>query len=280
MGYFNPADLFARNTESSQSSRNPYSNELDIVYLAMPSSSDIGSYSVSSVSAPLSHELTHSVTYNQKTFSHILQGNTERERESLILDEGLSHLSESLCGFGVSGGNTAFVSVYLQDTACYSLSGPNALGQEDSIGARGGMLLFLSWLYRKSENGNLFIKNMLNSNTFGWDVIGEAMGATTGKLFVQFAQDMALTYRDGASFSSSIDSVTKEPIHIFCNMGDFQFDGKSHSVGFPNIYTSISLLPSHSLALLEEVTLPPGGCFVADSSLENEGFLVGLLQLD
>ena len=85
MGYFNPADLFARNTESSQSSRNPYSNELDIVYLAMPSSSDIGSYSVSSVSATLSHELTHSVTYNQKTFSHILQGNTERERESLIL---------------------------------------------------------------------------------------------------------------------------------------------------------------------------------------------------
>lgn len=280
VGYFNPADLFVRDTDSGQSPGNPHSNELDIVYLAMPSSSDTGSYSVSSVCATLAHELTHSVTYNQKTFSHILQGNKEREREVLIVDEGLSHLSESLCGFGVSGGNTAFVSVYLQDTACYSLSGPNALGQEDSAGARGGMLLFLSWLYRKSRDGNLFIKNILNSNIFGWEVIGEAMGTTTDQLFVQFAQDISLAYRDGTLFSSGLDSVTEEPVYVFCNMGDFHFGGKTHEIGFPNVYRSIPVLPSHSLAFLEEMTLPPGGCFVADSRLKDEVFFVGLLQLD
>ena len=180
IGYFNPVDLFERNIDMNSDSYNPYSNEMDIVYLAVPSSDERGSFGINSVSATLAHELTHCITFNQKTYLHILDGDEEREQEELFLDEGLSHLSENLCGFGISGGNILFLLEFLNNTSLISFCKEDAYGNEDTTGRRGAMLLFLSWLYDQSEDGRAFLGKILKSENYGWECIGEAFGKKYG----------------------------------------------------------------------------------------------------
>lgn len=254
IGYFNPADLFTKNEDFSNESYNPYSNEMDIVYLAVPEISDAGSYGINSISATLAHEFTHAITFNQKTFKHLLKGNKNRSQEELFLDEGLSHLSENLCGFSVSGGNIAFLSHFFNDTASISFCKENIYGQNDSVGNRGAMVLFLSWLYRISPNGNAFLQKILSSENFGWNCIGEAYGTPTDSLFKTFIEDIAIAYKNNLSFISEIDSVTGEPLHIFCNMGEYNFGDNVYSIKFPKLYNAtekIDVLP-YSFCLLNQ----------------------------
>lgn len=254
IGYFNPVDLFTKNEDSKSELYNPYSNEMDIVYLAVPEASNSGSYGINSISATLAHEFTHAISFNQKTFKHLLKGNKNRGQEELFLDEGLSHLSENLCGFSVSGGNIAFLSQFFNDTASMSFCKENIYGQDDSVGKRGAMVLFLSWLYRNSPNGNEFLQKILSSENFGWDCIGEAYGIPSDSLFKIFIEDIVFAYQNNLSFIPEIDSVTGEPIHFFCNMGEYNFGDNAYSIKFPKLYNAtekIDVLP-YSFRLLNQ----------------------------
>lgn len=238
IGYFNPVDLFERNIDMNSDSYNPYSNEMDIVYLAVPSSDERGSFGINSVSATLAHELTHCITFNQKTYLHILDGDEEREQEELFLDEGLSHLSENLCGFGISGGNILFLLEFLNNTSLISFCKEDAYGNEDTTGRRGAMLLFLSWLYDQSEDGRAFLGKILKSENYGWECIGEAFGKNTDDLFKEFIKDILYSYKINKKNQYPTDEITGEPVLFFCNMGDFLYNGKDINIGFPKINDS------------------------------------------
>lgn len=246
IGYFNPADLFKRNMDVMSESYNPYSNEMDIVYIGIPNNLSTDSYNINSVSATLAHEITHAIIFNQKTYKHILLGNNNRPQEELFLDEGLCHLSENLCGFGISGGNIAFLSSFLEDTALTSFCRENFYFQEDSIGQRGAMLLFLSWLYRNHQEKNSFIRKILSSDKFGWDCIGEAYGERTDKLFQMFLEDIAISYQQNKKFISEVNTKTGEPMYFFCNMGNYVFNERVYEIKFPKVYDAtenLDILP-------------------------------------
>jgi len=228
VGFFNPADYFLRNTDTSSESYNPYSNETDILYIAVP---DTGSetYSVSSISATIVHELTHAVTFNIKTYERICSGETSREKEAVFLDEGWSHLSENLCGYGVTGGNRKFLDIFLKNTNDYSFCGKNMLGQDDSAGRRGAMTLFLSWLFWKSggmhwnadavvpvdDGGIAFLQRMVTSSGSGWESIGAAYGTDTDELLKQMVGELEVLETHPDSYVCRCDPYTGEPVEFW-----------------------------------------------------------------
>lgn len=120
IGFFNPSDLFAKVSDINSDAYNPYSNQMDIFYLALPVEDKTSSYTINSISATMAHEMTHIFTFYNKTFKQIELGNKNFPQEELFLDEGLSHLCENLCGFGVSGGNIDFIKLFFEDTSKYS----------------------------------------------------------------------------------------------------------------------------------------------------------------
>lgn len=67
------------------------------------------------ISATLAHEYTHAINFSNKTWTHLLNSNSKSDVMETFLDEGLSHLTESLCGFGISGGNVIFINYYLKN---------------------------------------------------------------------------------------------------------------------------------------------------------------------
>ncbi|HAL18644.1 MAG TPA: hypothetical protein DCO86_03370 [Spirochaetaceae bacterium] len=81
MGFFNPADIFANDAAASSDGYNPFSN---------------GAY------------------------RRYVQGDKTAKQMETFLDEGLSHLTESLVGHGNSGGNVLFVNRYLK-SPCFAL---------------------------------------------------------------------------------------------------------------------------------------------------------------
>lgn len=261
IGFFYPADLFNRNIDDSSENYNPYSNEMDILYIAVPDESETGNYSVSSISATIAHELTHAITFNRKTFSHIIQGNTDRKQEELFLDEGWGHLSENLCGFGVSGGNISFFDVFLKNTNFYSFFGKNALGQEDTSGRRGAMTLFLSWLFWKSggmswdatndylpidQGGIQFLQRMLDSDVYGWESIGEAYGKPTAELFAQMVYELNRQESTKNPFIFATDPYTGEPVEFFTHMGLVTQYSTSWNIGSPTLLSTennLTVLP-------------------------------------
>lgn len=148
IGFFNPADLYERVDDIASNSWNPVSNEMDIVYLANPfGDSEEFAYSLSSVLATLAHETYHLIMYSHKPYFLEQAGDTSSSGEELFLDEGLAPLTESLVGLGVSGGNIAFLSRYLENTSLVSAKGCDLDGQLDSVGKRGMMSAFLSWIF-------------------------------------------------------------------------------------------------------------------------------------
>jgi hypothetical protein len=246
VGFFNPADFFKRNTDSSSSAYNPASNEMDIIYVAVPDSNSDSSYSPASIIATIAHELTHAITFSEKTWKRLASGNADAPREELFLDEGWSHLTENLCGYGVSGGNIKFLRRYFDDTAAYSFCEANRYGQDDSAGMRGAMTLFLSWLFwrqggmtwdsadptRLVDGGGIaFLRRMLASSTTGWESIGQAYGEATDTLFQAMLAEINHARMHGSVYHFKPDPINGEPLDCFPNMGS----GASY-VGFPKLY--------------------------------------------
>jgi hypothetical protein len=251
VGFFNPADFFRRDANPASDTYNPASNEMDVIYIAVPDESNGASYSAGSIIATIAHELTHAVTFTRKTWEPRLNGEPDAAREELFLDEGWSHLSENLCGYGVSGGNIQFLRRFFEDTALYSFCGPNRLGQEDSAGMRGAITLFLSWLFWKKgglswddsdpvtlidQGGIAFLREMIASKDTGWKNIGNASGAPTDQLFEEMIMELNACRISGAGYQYRSDAVTGEPVEFFANMG--AIGNTDIVVGFPRAYES------------------------------------------
>ncbi len=250
---------------------NPSSNEMDIVYLAVPDEST--SYSNETIVATCAHELTHAVNYTNKTWKRVIAGDSSAVQEDLFLDEGWSHLGESLCGFGVSGGNLKFLSAYLKDTSRFSLCGTDALGNGDSAGRRGGMAMFLSWLFWKKGGmtwsdsnptvpidcgGIAFLRAMTSSSETGWESIGSAFGTSTRDLFFAFASELNASRLVDSSKSYKVDPVTGEPVYVWSNMGTIGSGEFVITVSSPscvNVWTGGQAdLPTWSVALITSAT--------------------------
>lgn len=197
VGFFNQSDFFENIQDIDDKAYNPWSNEMDVIYSAFPDGSNLN-YTVECICATVAHELTHGINFSKKTFEKIFNGN-QADTMEIFLDEGLSHLSESLCGFGQSGGNVDFVNCYLKETGNYSFCKGDLYGQEDSVGRRGAMCLFLYYLFDKAggmnwdEEGNivdtggvLFLRKIINSEDYGWNSIGQYFNKHTDLLFKDF----------------------------------------------------------------------------------------------
>ena len=229
VGFFNSADFFRNNRNSSDSGYNPYSNEMDIIYVAVPDESD-SNYNVNSLIATLAHEFTHSINFTNKTWIRCLNGESNAPQEEIFLDEGCSHLTESLCGYGVSGGNKDFVNYYLENTGLYSLTGNDYLGRNDSVGQRGAVCMFLYWLFNRAggisyadngvdfiDNGGIsFLKKMVSSDSVGWDSIGVYFKKSTNALYLEYAKELASKKVENLFDMQKTDPITLEPIFI-CN---------------------------------------------------------------
>ena len=249
VGFFNQSDFFKKNTDIHSEEYNPYSNEMDIIYIATPCNEN-DDYSVASISATIAHELTHAITFSKKTFSKIKDGNINAKREDVFLEEGYAHLSETLCGFGESGGNKQCIERYAQYPNGFSLCGKNYLGQDDSIERRGAMTLFLSWIFWNcggiTWNGSVpvdsggisFLQNMMNQNIFGWESIGVAIGKNIDAVFKDFI--FAALQNNILCTENMSDKITGEKLY-------HSFDGFSLK-DFP-----IEIILPYSFCVLKEV---------------------------
>lgn len=222
IGFFNPCDLFPYSDEVDDPAYNPTSNEADVLYLGVPDDSTF-SFSICSILATLTHELQHLIHYGIKTYSRYEMGDKKPREEELFLDEGLSHLAESLCGYGVSGGNIAFVEKFLKNTNHYSLVYDDVYGNDDSAGKRGAMAMFLSWLFWEKggavyidgawqdRGGIQFLKNILHGDSVGLEAISTAYGSDAVILFSQWVEEM-LSIQAGSTddYSSIFHPVSKE----------------------------------------------------------------------
>ena len=229
IGFFNPADFYRRETDINSDAYNPVSNEMDIIYIAVPDNT-IESYNKDSIISTITHEITHAITYAKKTWQREMTGQDNAKREELFLDEGLSHLSEVLCGIGYSGGTVKYLQRYFENTAHYSLCDKDIYGQFDSVGMRGAITLFLSWLFWKKggmvyagtdsntimDNGGIgFLKLLVESEDTGWENIGKIAGTSTDKLFEEMLVEINHQRRTNIRYQYRADKTTGEPIELF-----------------------------------------------------------------
>jgi hypothetical protein len=174
-----------------------------------------------SIIATIAHELQHLSGFSNITAQQEEYGLKDPFMEEVFLEEGLSHLAESLSGYGQSGGNIVFVSWYLDSTASYPLGPSTEAGYGDSVGRRGGMALLLSWLFYRSggmdfladgtvvdTGGISFLRSISLSRYRGWKRIEEAAGISQTEIMQEFCRFL-LSFN---GFSCPSDFYTNEPI--------------------------------------------------------------------
>jgi len=253
IGFFNSNDFYKRDDSS------PYSNEMDILYIAIPEPEKF-SYSVKCISATIAHELTHAINYNIKTYARVLQNEVTPPVEETFLDEALSHLSESLCGYGISGGNVSTLWYYLNNLEKYSVYRSDYLGNEDSNGRRGASTMFLSWLFWKKggiswnkenpleiiDNGGIsFLRQLVAGSGTGWENIGKVYGKSTDLLYVQMVQEVNAA-REKTN-PSVLDPYSNEPVCVYPDYQTYSIEelGKKWTLSIPEIDSEakVSLIP-------------------------------------
>jgi len=207
IGFFNPADFYPRNTDAASADYNPVSNSMDIIYVAAPVDDPaVFAYSLNSILATFCHETAHLINFSRAYYLPAVSGQTVT-REELFLDEGLAHLTESLCGYGESGGNLAFFASYLNDTGRYSLCRADADGAPDSVGKRGMSAAFLAWLFWQQGGarwdavdpgaitdlgGIAFLRRLIVTSQHGLKNISAAAGADAADLLVRWFKELDL----------------------------------------------------------------------------------------
>ena len=223
VGFFNSKDFFRNISEKTSSAYNPYSNEMDIIYVAFPDSEN-RNYSIESIIATVSHEFAHAVNFSQKTWKSLSKGDNDIVQEELFLDEGWSHLTELLCGYGSSGGDINFINFYLENSSYYSFCKNDYLGRNDSVGQRGAVCLFLYWLFEKAggigyendgfdfidQGGISFLKSMTDTKQTGWDCIGNYFNKNTDSLFIEFSKILLNQNINSFFNENKKDPVTNE----------------------------------------------------------------------
>ena len=231
VGFFNPCDFFPYNGNPSSAEYNPTSNEMDILYMGIPVADSDRNFNRYSLLATAAHEYQHLVRFSRKTWIRLINGDQNPPLETLSFDEGMSHLTESLVGYGVSGGNVSFAAYYLGKTGDISLCGLDRNGADDSAGKRGMAALLLYYLFIKKggavhsasdpsiiedKGGLAFIRKSIDYYGTGWDYVQECFGKDMQTLLADFGKSII---EDNGVPNNCIDSFTGEPVNLDPFMG-------------------------------------------------------------
>ncbi|QEN03534.1 hypothetical protein EW093_02070 [Thiospirochaeta perfilievii] len=293
IGFFNTADFYEYNDNIDSDEYNIFSNQIDIIYLGDPSASpDDFAYSVNSLTATFCHEMTHMINYSNKVYLPGQAGIVNTKPEELFLDEGLAHLTESLCGFGESGGNLAFLSKFLENTGHFSFNGPDLDGSLDSVGKRGGVAAFLSYLVWKhggirwnsqkpgvldNSSGLIFLKKLLISDKTGWENLSFALSSRSEDFLLEWIQ---LLNEDGAdSFPSVVDDYTGEELVLNPYWGNLQINSNSYplqGVVRASLEESFIIIP-YSFRCFDQVTTTDETEIIIEGELDKGKVLIEFL---
>lgn len=269
-GFFNPYDLFPNDINTSSINYNPNSNEMDIIYLAMPNDYYDDSYYYKRIAATFTHELTHIINFSRKTWGRSEVWNLSQKREILPIDEGLSHLSECLTGYSISGDNQQFINHFLEGTGHYSLFGRNGDGLFDSVGMRGAITLFLSWLFWEKgginwdDDGNIidlggisFLRLFTGSDGIGTDNISKTFGEPIEHLFHKMLAKINTQRMLDVKHECIFHPNTGEPVNFFTNMEYINcITNEIEMIILPVSYNKINYL-NHSLVSWSFAFLDP-----------------------
>lgn len=173
----------------------PGSNEKDVLFMSVPDAEahygipvDTDFYFNNIACSTLIHEYQHAVNYGQK----VLLG--QQGAENATLNEGLSHALEGLCE---SNSTDLLAAVGKENYSRINrfLSEPNlALMQGTALANRGGMALFVRYLYEQANlgyhpralNGAELIQNLVSSPERGIANLEQATGVSFERLLSDF----------------------------------------------------------------------------------------------
>lgn len=239
-GFYLAKDVFSSATY-------PNSNEMEVFYTVVPDEDgDFGpvltkEFALSNIlPSVLPHEYQHMISFNLHYF--INDGSAEES----WLNEGLSHLAEDISSLNsenymtaTSAENPSRVASYLDNISntCFSCS--------SSLNARGGIYLFLRYIYEQAKLGNIagvdhesLIENLLNTDErgvdnliqtlFGSDGTEEDLGAVMG----QFALAVYLSNSGVDDSQYNFDGI---------NLRATADDGRNTELDGPAIQTVDSL---------------------------------------
>lgn len=249
-GFFLASDLYAR------SSSNAISNEREIIYALVPNSrGHYGSITLSKeftienlLTAVLPHEFQHVISYNR----HVFEG--EGTPEHNWLNEGLSHLTEDLVGYGQE--NYSRSNIYLKSPPSYQVAGSGSPG----LGERGAAYLFMRFLYEQHPDPEMFLWRLYHSNAAGVANVEVAFDGTAenfdqfGEFFMRWMAAVAMTNRGLSADPRYVykprtynsDTNRWQGICLICNAED----GRGTQMGGPamTVYDGGTALTMYSSA--------------------------------
>lgn len=165
-GYFYSSDLSPLDPVD-----NPTSNEMEIIYILAPDPDAIYGVEITKefamenlMTAVVPHELQHAINYNQHK---IINGTNEEE----WLNEGLSHFSEDLVGFGQENPSRMETFFEYPQTVKLVTSAPD-------LSARGASYSFLRFLYEQTDDPDQFLYDLIHTNLNGTDNVANAFGGS------------------------------------------------------------------------------------------------------
>lgn len=287
IGFFNPSDLFPYVANSNAENYNPTSNEMDILYLGIPDNTRFA-FSVHSICATIAHELQHLIHFSLKTFSRYENADPNPPEEELFIDEGLAHLAETLCGFGISGGTIAFAEKFYSAPHNYSLIYEDISGINDNTGKRGAIAMFLCRLFEQkgaavydnevltSDGGIGFLRTLVRSSETGWEGLGNAFGENADILFKNWVEELLMIQCGLCSdYRPMYHPTTKELTNFPLFAGEIEISDSVSCFlnGLGKIENdTVSLLP-YSFCFVNNLTFEQKGNFIVELNEENRNLL-------
>ena len=276
IGIFNPADFYPNNTDIKSPNYNPLSNEMDIVYVGVPDSTGADpAFSIASLLATIAHETQHLKSFSVVVNQQESCGAAEPEMEETFLEEGLAHFAENIAGYGLSGGNMAFISRYLDKPEATALSSYIGVGFGDSVERRGGMALLIGYLFQEfggvqfkddgsiTDSGGIsFLRRIYASRKRGWERLEDASGYKRETILKQFADFLNKPF----PVVALQDPITSEPTQFDPYLGMVTSLGKTYNLMGPkriDFYSSFTVAP-YTLAFGSSFILPKDTCIDAN----------------
>ena len=185
-GYFYAGDLYSGSNSNNQ----------EIVYGLVPDPTGEYGTAISKnfaldnlIPAVIPHEIQHAINYNW----HVFRNNGSSE--SAWLNEGISHLVEELTGYGRE--NPSRYSIYLANPSKTNLVATGS----PSLQERGAAYLFLRFMYEQADDGDAFLKALVDTNKTGVENIESAFNGSDSdfdefsEFFARWTVALAMTDR-------------------------------------------------------------------------------------